>query len=137
MWLYNEKVFTEEDIEDYCSFVYIITNLLNNKKYIGKKTFYFTKTSTVKGKKVRKKILSDYDSYYGSNKPLQNDVKEHGIKNFKREILYLCKTKSEASYLELREQIDHRALENPEYYNDYIIVRINRNHLKNLTSETK
>ena len=38
-WTYQGKEFTSEDINDYQGFVYLITNLENGKKYIGKKFF--------------------------------------------------------------------------------------------------
>ena len=38
MWYYNGEEFTSEMIEDYVGFVYLITNLSDNKKYVGKKT---------------------------------------------------------------------------------------------------
>ena len=46
-WLYNDTDFTEEMIGDNYGFVYCITNLTNDKKYIGKKfcsiLIYFVK----------------------------------------------------------------------------------------------
>ena len=46
-WLYNDKVFTSEDILDYYGFCYLITNLDNAKKYIGRKYFYSTRKKKV------------------------------------------------------------------------------------------
>jgi hypothetical protein len=46
--------------------------------------------------------------------------------------LYLCKTRSDCAYLELREQIDNRVLESDSYYNDWVAVKIRKDHLKNL-----
>ena len=51
---------------------------------------------------------------------------------FKREILHLCKSKSEMSYLELKEQMDREVLLNDEYYNGIIQVKIHRAHVKTL-----
>lgn len=132
MWLYNEKEFTEENIESFISFVYCITNLENNRKYIGKKTFYFTRTKIINNKRKKIKIFSDWQTYYGSNKILQEEISINGIHNYKREILHLCKTKSEASYLELKEQMKNNVLESNNYYNEYIIVKINKKHLSSL-----
>ena len=73
-WQYNNLTFTEDMIGDYYGFVYMITNLSNNKKYIGKKFFYSTKTKQVKGKKKREKVFSDWKSYYGSNQTLKDEV---------------------------------------------------------------
>lgn len=129
-WLYKDKEFTEEYIEDNYGFVYVITNLQTNKKYIGKKFFYSLKTKVIKGKKKRQKLSSDWKTYYGSNTELQNDVKLLGQNMFRREIIHLCKTKGECGYLEAKEQFDRCVLESNEYYNTWIMVRVRKNHLK-------
>lgn len=132
-WIYKDKEFTENDIGEYYGFVYEITNLQTNKKYIGKKFFYSQKTKIIKGKKKRHKVDSDWKTYYGSNTEIQNDVKMLGQDLFKREILYLCKSKGECGYLEAREQFDKKVLESNDFYNTWIMVRIRKNHIKNIT----
>jgi hypothetical protein len=131
-WIYKEDIFQEKDIGENYGFVYLITNLENNKKYIGKKFFYSSKTKTVKGKKKRYKTPSDWQTYYGSNTELQNDVKMLGQDKFRREIIYLCKSKSECSYLEAKEQFVKNVLESNEYYNSWIMVRVRKSNLKTL-----
>ena len=128
MWLYNNESF-EEIPEGIVGYVYLITNLTNNRKYIGKKNFYFSKTKQVKGKKKRTKVESDWKAYYGSNKELCADVEKLGKENFKREILRLCKSKGEFSYFEAKMQFENNVLESDEWYNSYIMVRVNKNHL--------
>ena len=59
MWIYQNKEFTESDIDKNIGYVYLITNKLNNRQYIGKKLFWFSKTRTVKSKKKKEKALSD------------------------------------------------------------------------------
>ena len=59
-WLYNNQL-VETLPEDCVGFVYMITNLTNERKYIGKKLAKFSKTTqkTVKlknGTKKKKKI---------------------------------------------------------------------------------
>lgn len=128
-WLHNGVEFDQPESEHY-GFVYIITNIATNKKYIGKKLFWFKKFRQVKGKKKRYLAESDWRTYYGSSKQLQADVELHGADNFKREILHLCKNKGECSYLEAKEQFDRSVLYNPDlYYNDWIICRIHRKHV--------
>ncbi len=119
-WYYKDQPLIEIP-KPYKSFVYEITNLTNNKKYIGKKQFYF--------KKNKKTVESDWKTYYGSNKTLQEDVKELGEENFKRIILHLCSSKSEASYLELHHQITEQAILSKDYYNDWIQIKVTRKHL--------
>ena len=87
-WYYNEKEFTEDLIGDSYGFVYLITNLENNRKYIGKKLFWFSKTKQVKGKKKRIKVPSDWQTYYGSSDELQKDVILYGQDKFQRQILH-------------------------------------------------
>lgn len=135
IWLYKGQEFSEDLIEDSIGFVYCITNTVSNKKYIGKKLFHASKTKQVKGKKKRYKVSSDWQTYYGSNLELQNDVKLLGENNFSREILYLCKSKGECSYLEAREQFIHKVLESDDYYNTWIMVRVRKSHIKLLNEK--
>lgn len=130
-WIYNKEGFTEDMIGDNYGFVYIITNTTNNRKYIGKKFFYSSKTKQVKGKKKKYKVFSDWESYYGSNQELKDDVLKLGKEVFKREILDLCKTKGECSYLEAKRQFEQNVIMKPdEYYNTWIMVRVHRKHMK-------
>jgi hypothetical protein len=129
-WIYNNLNFTEDLIGDSYGFVYMITNLETGKKYIGKKLFYFSKTRQVKGKKKKFKVVSDWPTYYGSSEELQKDVVLYGKEKFKREIMHLCKSKGECSYLEAKEQFAHNVMEGDEYYNNWIMVRVRKSHIK-------
>jgi hypothetical protein len=130
MWIYENKEFTEEQIQDYYGFVYLITNITNNKKYIGKKFFYSTKTKQVKGKKKKYKAASDWQTYYGSSAELAKDVLQLGHDKFTREILHLCQSKGECGYLEAKEQFIRGVMETDEYYNTWIMVRVRKSHIK-------
>ena len=137
MWYYqNKKV--ESLPEDCVGFVYLITNKTNNKKYVGKKLAKFArstykmvklKNGTKKRKRVRSKIDSDWQTYYGSNIQLNEDVKKLGEESFTREILYFCKSKAECSYIETREQFTRKVLETEDYYNGHIQVRVHKSHI--------
>lgn len=132
-WIYKEKEFIEDDIDKQVGFVYIITNLIDGKKYIGKKLFKFRKQKQVKKKKKKILVQSDWEDYYGSSDLLKRDVESLGKENFKREILYLCENKTQMSYLELKEQMSHRVLESDDYYNQWIMVRVRK--IKGLISK--
>lgn len=129
-WTYKDKDFTEADIGDNYGFVYVITNIQTGKKYVGKKFFYSMKTKVLKGKKKRLKVTSDWQTYYGSNKELQNHVTMLTESMFTREIIHLCKSKGECGYIEAKEQFDRGVLESDDYYNSWIMVRVRKSHIK-------
>jgi hypothetical protein len=129
-WIYDSKDFTEDLIGDNYGFVYQITNLTNNRKYIGKKFFYSSKTKQVKGKKKKYKVQSDWQTYYGSSDSLMKDVLTLGHENFSREILHLCRSKGECGYLEAKEQFVRGVMESEDYYNTWIMVRVRKSHIK-------
>lgn len=140
-WYYKNEEYLQPD-QFVVGFVYCITNKLSNKKYIGKKLFTFSRTKiktiiqkngTKKKKKIRHRIDSDWQEYFGSNEELKQDVNKFGENNFYREILHLCDSKSECSYLELKEQILNDVLLQPtQWYNSFVGGKIHRNHLKPL-----
>jgi len=137
-WYYQNQL-VDSLPEDCVGFVYNITNLISGRQYIGKKLAKFSKTTykTVKlkngnkkRKRIRGKIESDWKDYYGSNDALLKDVAELGTDNFRRDILYYCKSKAECSYVEAREQFSRRVLESDQYYNGHIQVRVHGYQIK-------
>ena len=125
-WTYQGKE-VEEIPDEYEGFVYLITNLINNRKYIGKKLAKFKTTKPpLKGKKNKRRGYkeSDWKTYWGSSDKLNQDIETLGEENFTREILYFCKGRGEMSYIEAREQFDRRVLETDDYYNGIINVRV-------------
>lgn len=126
MWTYKGNP-VDELPEDCEGFVYIITNLTNNKKYIGKKLARFKVTKPpLKGKKNKRRSTkeSDWRTYWGSSEHLLSDVQELGEENFTREILHYCQSRGMLSYLEAKEQFDREVLLTDEYYNGIINVRV-------------
>jgi len=139
-WIFENNQI--ESLPEECiGFVYCITNNLTGRKYIGKKLAKFSKTTyrivkqkngTKKKKRIRSKIESDWQQYYGSNIELNQDIERLGAGNFTREILYYCRSKAECSYVEAREQFQRRVLESDDYYNGHIQVRVHGSHIKKL-----
>ena len=126
-WLYDGKVFESEDINEYFGFCYILTDLENGMKYIGRKYFH----SVRKKKGIRKRVRSesDWKTYYSSSKKIQQMVQESGPNRFKREILSLYKKKGQVNYNETKLLFQHNVLEAANddgerlYYNDNIMNR--------------
>ena len=81
-------------------YVYKITNLKNNKIYIG----------------VRTHPSPDLDDYMGSGTCIQNVIKIEGIKYFKKEIIYKFNTRKEAEDFESK-LLTEEFCNSPETYN--------------------
>lgn len=128
MWLHNNEEFV--DAGDWYGFIYEITNNLTGKKYIGRKYFTEAKTRQVKGKKKRTRVESNWREYWGSNKTLIEDINKYGVENFSRQILMLCKTRGNTNYWEAKFQFDNNVLLSDNYYNDWIMVKTHRKHIK-------
>jgi len=133
-WYYKGEVYDGEDIDKWSGFVYLITNLANDKKYIGKKLLWFSKQRIIKGKKKRTKVESDWRTYWSSSEDVKADVAELGEGNFRRDILHFCLNKGSTSYLEAKEQFLNEVLEKPDqWYNGQIQCRIHRSHIKQIS----
>lgn len=128
-WIYNNKPL-EEIPDGVIGFTYEIVNTVTGRRYIGKKNFFFAKTKQVKGKKKKIKVESDWKSYFGSNKELQEHVALYGEHKFERHILRLCKTKGEMTYYETKAIFATDAVISEEYYNDWCMCRVRKNHVK-------
>lgn len=81
--------------------IYLITNTINNKHYIGSAVSF-------EGRWTKHKSLLNLNKH--KNKHLQNAVNKYGIDNFKFEILYTCSKEELLHY----EQI-YMDLWKPEY----------------------
>jgi len=138
MWLYQGKEINE--LPETCvGFVYLITNTVSGKQYIGKKLSKFSKVTyktvklkngTKKKKRIKSKIDSDWQTYWSSSDELKKDIAALGQDKFTREILFYCKSKSECTYIEARTQFERKVLESDDYYNGQISCRIHKSHIK-------
>ncbi len=126
-WIYNGVPFDGSLIGDNHGFVYNITNLTNQRQYIGRK--YFWSFRTPKGKKRKVKSESDWRKYYGSCPELKEDIERLGRQNFSRTILSLHKTPGKTNFEETRQLFINGVLTEsldtggPAYYNSNILSR--------------
>jgi hypothetical protein len=91
-----ETPFTVDEIRLSAGFVYLITNILTGRMYVGRK---YT-TSKIKGREIE----SNWQTYYGSCKALTADIAEFGREHFSRQIIQIYPTRSEVNYAETEEQ---------------------------------
>jgi len=131
-WYYNGEILNEEDVEDYVGMVYLLENTENGRKYVGKKFFHRKKTYQVKKKKKKKTVQSDWKDYYGSSKELLEDIEKIGKDKIRRTVLHLCKSKTQCSYYEMKEQVDREVLLTEDYYNGFIGGKISGKFLEKL-----
>ena len=131
MWFYynTAEKFKEEDIQDHLGFVYLITNILTGRKYIGKKFFTKAKTKQVNGKKKKIRVASDWETYWSSSEELKAEVIKNGEEQYTREILHLCKMRSACSYWETYEIFTRHALLSDAYYNAWVSCKIHKKHV--------
>lgn len=129
MWVYEGR--NIESIEDFpqhtYGFIYQVTHLPSQKKYIGKKVLYHNKTlPPLKGTKRKRKIVkeSDWKTYYGSQKEIKDLVKQSLPSEFERLILYIAFSKKLLTYYELKYLFSRGAIEpHSNYLNDNISGR--------------
>lgn len=131
MWIYEGKEFLEEHIpEDGFGFIYEMAAIVDGKsvRYIGKKNFF----ADVKTKLAKKDLPTDkrlktytrkrkftYKNYFSSNEVLKTAHKDGVV--IKREIVRICKSKTELSYWETKLQFVYGVLESDEFLNGNIL----------------
>lgn len=124
-WIIVENVKIEDLPGKYFGFIYKITNLANNKIYIGRKNFYtrrkrrFGKKEIAKMKDKRSKKYewvvkeSNWKTYNSSSKELKEDIKNGD--EIKREILFLVEKENQMVYFETKFQFIYSVLEEGSY----------------------
>lgn len=136
MWIYKQKKITDvsQIPPQAIGFVYMITHIPTQIKYIGKKNLQtrITKRLTKKelsehvgkGRKPRtKKVIkeSNWLDYRGSGKKFLDLIKDAPDTDLIKEILCFCETSKSLTYQEVKYQITLGVLEKKEYSNDTIL----------------
>tara|TARA_X000001388_G_scaffold74217_1_gene66874 strand:- start:167 stop:625 length:459 start_codon:yes stop_codon:yes gene_type:complete len=146
MWLYKNEVIgsIKEMPKDTYGFIYQVTHLPSDRKYIGKKVLYFERNVRL-GKKelqalkeerkakgiggrtpLKKKVIkeSDWKTYYGSQTEIKDLVKNGKESDFEREILKFVDNKKHLTYFECKYLFIYEVLENnKEFINDNILAK--------------
>lgn len=108
-----------EIIEPY-GFIYITTNIINGKRYLGQKNF---------------DKYGDYKNYLGSGVAFEKAVKKYGRENFKRDIIIFCYSKEELNKAEYDLSVFFNVVESDDWYN--LVLGGGATSGCHLTNETK
>ena len=132
-WLWNQQPLDVVP-DKHKTFVYLITNKITGKRYIGFKVFVTKKQRIINHKKKRFDFESDWRDYWSSSDNLNNDVKKYGPGNFIREVVCLTVNKSIGKYIEAQLHFDRKVLtiNKDNYYNGIVNLRINQQTLKQI-----
>lgn len=134
----NKIISSVEDFPIGCiGFVYLIKNETSEKFYIGKKSIFSKRKKNfgkrriaeLTDKRLKKyeyiESESDWKTYTGSNKELNDDIKKGDVIN--RYILDFAFNKVHLTYLEVKHQFKYEVLESANSYNDNILGKFYRN----------
>ena len=88
------------EIKEPYGFIYITTNMVNGKRYIG-----------------QRKFSKGWKSYLGSGKILKQAIEKDGRNNFIRDIVVIAYTKKELDELEIQFIKNYNAIESYDFYN--------------------
>jgi hypothetical protein len=100
------------DPDDWIGFIYLITDKINGRKYIGKKFFHSTTRKKVKNRVNRKKVVkeSNWRSYTSSSKEINAIIEVDGKDRFTFEIVSLHESRGSLAYAEVHAIITQGAL---------------------------
>lgn len=90
----------ERIIIDPYGFIYITTNLINGKRYLGQRVF-------TKG----------WQNYLGSGTAFKRALKKYGEENFHKDIIYICYSQEELNQAEYELSVFLDVVERDDYYN--------------------
>jgi hypothetical protein len=137
MWLYNNKeIKSLEDIPTGTyGFIYVVTHVSTGKKYLGKKSLFhqlnkklgkkeLAQLPVTRGRTKTTKLIikeSDWQTYYGSEEFIKQQIKEGKQEEFTREIIHFVTNKKQLTYFECKYQFLHNVLESEEWLNNNIL----------------
>ncbi|WP_010249204.1 NUMOD1 domain-containing DNA-binding protein [Acetivibrio cellulolyticus] len=93
----------EKTIKNPYGFIYITTNLVNGKRYIGKRRFINTN--------------GGWQNYLGSGVHLKNSIKKYSKENFVRDIIDIAFSEEELNQKEIQWINNYNAVKSNDFYN--------------------
>lgn len=140
----------EPEPEVYFGFIYLISNSVNGRRYVGKKQYWMS-SGKVKNRPTDRASdkwrdhhwkESNWASYTGSSKELNADIRKYGKDKFTFMIIRQCSSKGSLHYEEIKEQVLRdvlvEKLETGEYaYYNKQIAAIKFRPPENHSEETK
>jgi hypothetical protein len=131
-WLYKGKEIEDSDIPAKAQgFIYLITYLPTNQKYIGRKLLTKAHRRQKNKKIIRTRVESDWREYWSSSPDVKQLVEEKGADNFVREILVFADTKGQLNYLEEKFLYCVGALESEVWLNSNIRSKMYKRNILN------
>ena len=94
-----KDVIKREIIDPY-GFIYITTNLVNGKRYLGQRTF-----------------TQGWQNYLGSGTAFKRALKKYGEENFHKDIIYICYSQEELNQVEYELSVFLDVVESDNFYN--------------------
>lgn len=92
----------EKIIENPYGFIYITTNMVNGKRYLGQKRF---------------DEWNKWKTYLGSGRAFKNALKKYGKENFSRNIIYFCYSEEELNKVEYDLSVFLNVVDSDDWYN--------------------
>ena len=90
------------EIQDPYGFIYITTNLINGKRYLGQKMF---------------NAGSNWNNYLGSGIEFQRALSKYGKENFVRNIIHICYSEDELNQAEYDLSVFFNVVKDTNWYN--------------------
>lgn len=88
------------EVRDPYGYIYISTNLVNGRRYLGLSTF-----------------KKGWEKYLGSGKAFKKALKKYGKENFSKAIIHICYSEDELNTAEYELSVFFDVVESPDWYN--------------------
>lgn len=125
-WLFKgiEMHEVPDEFQKSIGFIYMITDSVSGRRYIGRKLLTKSHTRQKNKKKIKTRVESDWKDYWSSSPELNLLIEENGTDRFTREILMFAETKGQLNYLEERLQYSLGVLESKDWINTNIRAKM-------------